>query len=128
MTTLLDDLRANAATLADFDHAVDYIDHHGVAALLTRAAKAIEDAEAAREVMRRERNAAMNERDAAYAALRDLAGRCYECGEIATRVVDGYEGAEALRCDGCTASAASHAWCRDLQRADALRAAAKAGE
>ena len=73
MTTLLDELRANAATLADFDNAPDHIevDHHGVAALLTRAAKAIEDAEAARDVMRRERNAAMNERDAARADAAD---------------------------------------------------------
>lgn len=49
MSALLDELRATAASLADLDHAPDHIEVNprGVSALLTRAAKAIEDAEAA---------------------------------------------------------------------------------
>ena len=123
--TLLDDLRANAATLADFDNAPDHyeVDHHGVAALLTRAAKAIEDAEAAREAMRRERNAAMNERDAAYAALRARAPLCSWCSvEIATRRSE--SGPRGLRCDACPVGD----FAMEIPHAAALRAAAKAGE
>jgi hypothetical protein len=154
VTTLLDELRANAATLADFDHAVDYIDHHGVAALLTRAAKAIEDAEAAREVLRRERNAAMNERDeaaeranrlhsecveyaghvvnvererdAAYEALRDYAPSCHQCGELGPSRVNRRAFGVPCVVDACDAHRGETY--QEVKHAAALRAAAKAGE
>ncbi len=68
---LLDRLRAVSATLRDIDHAPDYIevDPVAVSALLAEAATALADSERARETLRRERNAAMNERDAAREAL-----------------------------------------------------------
>lgn len=113
MTTLLDDLRANAATLPPD-------------ALLTRAAKAIEDAEAAREVMRRERNAAMNERDEAYAALRDYAPSCHQCGELGPSRVNRRAFGVPCVVDACDAHRGETY--QEVKHAVALRAAAKAGE
>lgn len=67
MTELLDQLRAVSATLADFDRAPDHIevDTRAVSALLAEAATALAESERAREALRVERNAAMNERDEA---------------------------------------------------------------
>lgn len=69
MSALLDQLRAVSATLRDIDHAPDYIevDPVAVSALLAEAATALAESERARETLRRERNAAMNERDEARA-------------------------------------------------------------
>lgn len=73
-TTLLDELRATAASLADFDHAPDNIevDTRVVSALLAEAATALADSERARETLRRERNAALNERDEARSEVARL--------------------------------------------------------
>ena len=65
MSALLDQLRAVSATLRDIDHAPDYIevDPVAVSALLAEAATALAESERAREALRRDRNAALNERD-----------------------------------------------------------------
>ncbi len=71
---LLDQLRAVSATLRDIDHAPDYIevDPVAVSALLAEAATALAESERAREALRRERNAALNERDEARAEVARL--------------------------------------------------------
>ncbi len=65
MSALLDQLRAVSATLRDIDHAPDHIevDPVAVSALLAEAATALAESERAREALRRDRNAALNERD-----------------------------------------------------------------
>lgn len=72
--TLLERLRAVADSLADFDHAPDNIevDTRVVSALLAEAATALADSERARETLRRERNAALNERDEARSEVARL--------------------------------------------------------
>lgn len=71
---LLDQLRAVSATLRDIDHAPDYIevDPVAVSALLAEAATALAESERARETLRRERNAVMNELDEARAEVARL--------------------------------------------------------
>ncbi len=111
-TTLLDELRATAASLADLDNAPDHIevDHHGVSALLSRAVAAIESAEAAREAMRRERTAALNERDEATERANRLHSECVEYAGHVVNVERERDAAYAalrdgvkrpLRCDQC---------------------------
>ena len=72
--TLIERLRVVAASLADIDHAPDYIevDPVAVSALLAEAATALAESERAREALRRERNAALNERDEARAEVARL--------------------------------------------------------
>jgi hypothetical protein len=74
VSALLDQLRAVSATLRDIDHAPDYIevDTRVVSALLAEAATALAESERARETLRRERNAAMNERDETRAEVARL--------------------------------------------------------
>ena len=74
MKELLDRLRAVSATLRDIDHAPDHIevDPVAVSALLAEAATALAESERARETLRRERNAAMNERDETRAEVARL--------------------------------------------------------
>ena len=74
MSALLDQLRAVSATLRDIDHAPDNIevDAPGVSALIAEASTALAESERARETLRRERNAAMNERDETRAEVARL--------------------------------------------------------
>lgn len=72
--TLIERLRVVAASLRDFDHAPDNIevDAPGVSALIAEASTALAESERARETLRRERNAALNERDEARAEIARL--------------------------------------------------------
>lgn len=133
--TLLERLRVVAASLADFDHAPDNIevDTRVVSALLAEAATTLADSERVRETLRRERNAAMNERDearaevatasAAYAAdmARCLAGAREGVETVASEALQHYANAKKRMEAETTAAIDAVARERDAARADVAR-------